>query len=49
MKIAVLSDIHGNLSALRAVLNDVRMNRAEHIILACFQIDFRSEWKERSK
>ena len=34
MKIAVLSDIHGNLAALRAVLNDLRMNRTDHIILA---------------
>ena len=34
MKIAVLSDIHGNLAALRAVLNDLRKNGADHIILA---------------
>lgn len=33
MKIAVLSDIHGNLEALRAVLKDVRKQAVERIIV----------------
>ena len=31
MKIAIVTDIHGNSSALRAVLNDIEKNEAEHI------------------
>ena len=33
MKIAVLSDIHGNKMALEAVFNDIYQNKADHVII----------------
>jgi putative phosphoesterase len=33
MKIAVLSDIHGNLDALQAVMNDIRFNNIDKIFI----------------
>jgi protein phosphatase len=33
MKIAILSDIHGNRLALEAVLNDIKKNKTDQIII----------------
>jgi predicted phosphodiesterase len=33
MKIAILSDIHGNIMALEAVLHDIELEKADHIIV----------------
>ena len=32
MKYALISDIHGNLPALKAVINDARENKVDHFI-----------------
>ena len=37
MKIAVLSDIHGNMQALEAVLEDIKQNKCDKIFChICF-------------
>jgi Icc-related predicted phosphoesterase len=33
MRLAALYDIHGNLSALEAVLDDIRREQVEHIVV----------------
>ena len=46
MKIAVLSDIHGNLIAFEAVLNDIKKEKIDHIIILGDHItDFPMETK----
>lgn len=32
MKIAIISDIHGNLEALEAIINDIRNSNIDEII-----------------
>jgi predicted phosphodiesterase len=34
MRVAVLADIHGNLSALEAALDDVERRRVDHLFIA---------------
>ena len=35
MKRAIISDVHGNLEALRAVLEDIDRERVDEILAAC--------------
>ncbi len=42
-KIAVISDIHGNIPALESVLQDIKLRGIEHINLS-----WRFSWKRTS-
>lgn len=40
MRIAIISDIHGNLPALRAVLNDIESRAIDQIVCLGDLVDF---------